>query len=66
MSKRLIATPRAVAAFVLLLCFCTAQAKVAKRTPSAPASITVDTSRVEGRISPLLYGQFIEFMFEGI
>jgi len=30
------------------------------------ASITVDASKVENRISPLLYGQFLEFMFEGI
>ncbi|HYE64411.1 MAG TPA: alpha-L-arabinofuranosidase C-terminal domain-containing protein [Pyrinomonadaceae bacterium] len=33
---------------------------------SRAASIAVDASRVEGRISPLLYGQFIEYMFEGI
>jgi len=30
------------------------------------ASIDIDASTVEGRISPLLYGQFLEFMFEGI
>src|SRR4051812_25699622 len=30
------------------------------------ASITIDAGRVEGRISPLLYGQFMEFMFEDI
>jgi alpha-N-arabinofuranosidase len=30
------------------------------------ASITVDARKVENRISPLLYGQFMEFMFEGI
>ena len=34
--------------------------------PQAAATITIDTGKVEGRISPLLYGQFIEFMFEGI
>ena len=33
---------------------------------SQPASIEIDASRVEGRISPLLYGQFAEFMFENI
>jgi alpha-N-arabinofuranosidase len=33
---------------------------------SAIARIVVDASRVEGQISPLLYGQFAEFMFEGI
>jgi alpha-N-arabinofuranosidase len=30
------------------------------------ASITIDAGKVENRISPLLYGQFLEFMFEGI
>jgi alpha-L-arabinofuranosidase len=33
---------------------------------SQTASITIDTRKVENRISPLLYGQFMEFMFEGI
>jgi len=33
---------------------------------SQTASITVDANKVENRISPLLYGQFLEFMFEGI
>ena len=28
--------------------------------------ITVDARKVENRISPLLYGQFLEFMYEGI
>ena len=28
--------------------------------------IEIDATAAEGRISPLLYGQFIEFMFEGI
>jgi alpha-N-arabinofuranosidase len=37
-------------------------AQVAAQT----ASITVDAAKVENRISPLLYGQFLEFMFEGI
>ena len=46
-------------------CFCIAlllAAQVAAQT----ASITVDANKVENRISPLLYGQFLEFMFEGI
>jgi alpha-N-arabinofuranosidase len=30
------------------------------------AGIEIDASSVEGRISPHLYGQFLEFMFEGI
>jgi alpha-L-arabinofuranosidase len=33
---------------------------------SAPAKITIDASKVEGRVSPKLYGQFAEFMFENI
>jgi alpha-L-arabinofuranosidase len=33
---------------------------------SQTASITIDSSKIENRISPLLYGQFMEFMFEGI
>ena len=30
------------------------------------ARVTIDARRVENRISPLLYGQFLEFMYEGI
>lgn len=30
------------------------------------ATVEIDAARVENRISPLLYGQFAEFMFEGI
>lgn len=32
----------------------------------AQAVITIDAARIEGEISPLLYGQFAEFMFEGV
>ena len=35
-------------------------------TQQTAATIEIDASTVEGRISPLLYGQFIEFMFEGV
>lgn len=34
--------------------------------PAATARIVVDAARIEGEIDPLLYGQFAEFMFEGI
>jgi alpha-L-arabinofuranosidase len=34
--------------------------------PPATATITVDGGTADGRISPVLYGQFIEFMYEGI
>lgn len=31
-----------------------------------PATVSVDADAVVGEISPLLYGQFLEFMFEGV
>ena len=34
--------------------------------PTAAVRIDIDAARVEGGINPLLYGQFMEFMFEGI
>src|SRR5215211_3571549 len=40
----------------------TAEAQTAARA----ASVRVDARRVENRISPLLYGQFLEFMYEGM
>ena len=33
---------------------------------SAAARIVVDAAHVEGRIDPRLYGQFVEYMYEGI
>ncbi|HEY0762617.1 MAG TPA: alpha-L-arabinofuranosidase C-terminal domain-containing protein [Pyrinomonadaceae bacterium] len=39
--------------------------KVAAQTTQT-ASITIDARKVENPVSPLLYGQFLEFMFEGI
>lgn len=41
------------------------RARASARAQTA-ARISIDASRVEGRISPLLYGQFLEFMYEGI
>src|SRR5882762_1656129 len=32
----------------------------------AVAAVEIDADRVEGQISPVLYGQFDEFMFEGV
>src|SRR5437879_2723268 len=32
----------------------------------AVATVEIDADRVEGQISPVLYGQFDEFMFEGV
>ena len=37
-----------------------------RASPPLTATIEIDAGTVEDRISPLLYGQFIEFMFEGI
>ena len=42
---------------------------VAGQLPSSTprtVDIDIDATTAEGRISPLLYGQFIEFMFEGV
>jgi alpha-N-arabinofuranosidase len=36
------------------------------RTQSDEARIVVDAAQVEGRIDPRLYGQFAEFMYEGV
>jgi alpha-N-arabinofuranosidase len=44
-----------------LLCAQAAAAQAAR-----PASLTVDARRVENRLSPLLYGQFLEFMYQGV
>ena len=33
---------------------------------SVQASIAIDAAKVEGTISPMLYGQFDEFMFQGV
>ena len=62
-------THRAARTFLRLLCFLAAlcgqlQFVVAQATQTA--SITIDTRKVENRISPLLYGQFLEFMYEGV
>src|SRR6266542_1409289 len=43
-----------------------AQASLVGAQTSQTATITIDARRVENRISPLLYGQFLEFMFEGM
>ena len=43
-----------------------AQLTTLSAQPRQTASITIDTRKVENRISPLLYGQFLEFMYEGV
>src|SRR2546423_13372586 len=62
----MIARRRALALFLsLLLCVASIGAKCEAQQPAA-ASITIDAGKVEGNISPALYGQFDEFMFEGV
>ena len=42
------------------------QLNLAAGQANQKASITIDARKIENRISPLLYGQFLEFMYEGI
>ncbi len=49
----------------VLVVVCCQVSSLAAQT-SQTASITIDAGKVENRISPLLYGQFMEFMFGGI
>jgi len=43
-----------------------AQPQLLAAQATQKASISIDATKVENRISPLLYGQFLEFMFGGI
>jgi len=52
----------AVVAAASALCF--TAISVAQLAPTA--KIVIDAAKVEGEISPTLYGQFDEFMFEGV
>jgi alpha-L-arabinofuranosidase len=52
---------RRVLLHALLLCLVAAEAAA-----QTGARVRVDARRAEGRISPLLYGQFLEFMYEGV
>lgn len=52
----------AVVAAASALCF--TAISVAQLAPTA--TIVIDAAKVEGEISPTLYGQFDEFMFEGV
>jgi len=50
----------------VLLCAVTLQfLPVAAQSPRK-ATVTIDAAKVENRLSPLLYGQFLEFMFGGV
>jgi alpha-N-arabinofuranosidase len=52
--------------FLCVLCVLAVGWSNAVAQTTQTASITIDARKVENRISPLLYGQFLEFMFEGI
>jgi len=57
----------ASAAIAFLVCVAsTSHVSIVWAQPSQPATITIDARKIENRISPLLYGQFLEFMYEGI
>jgi alpha-N-arabinofuranosidase len=53
-------------AFLCVLASVFAQPHVVAAQTSQRASISIDARKVENHISPLLYGQFLEFMYEGI
>lgn len=53
---------------LVLLCLTlpAAPAPPAAAQAAQPATVRIDARRVENRISPLLYGQFLEYMYEGM
>src|ERR1044071_8644299 len=58
---------RLLSLVALCVTLCLAPAlRVEAATAARAASVRVDARRVENRISPLLYGQFLEFMYEGM
>ena len=52
--------------FLTLLALLFAQPHLVAAQASQRALISIDARKVENRISPLLYGQFLEFMYEGV
>ena len=51
---------------LLFICHVAQASRLEATAQPLQARITIDAGRVEGQISPLLYGQFAEFMFENI
>jgi alpha-L-arabinofuranosidase len=50
-----------------ILCFLVALCgQLSSGYAQTAATISIEARRIENRISPLLYGQFLEFMYEGI
>ncbi|HEX3187095.1 MAG TPA: alpha-L-arabinofuranosidase C-terminal domain-containing protein, partial [Pyrinomonadaceae bacterium] len=55
--------------YLIVLCLLAAvcgQPHLVAAQATEKAAISIDARKVENRISPLLYGQFLEFMYEGI
>ena len=69
-TSRIVRSKPAHLSFALLLCgvylFDHPVLRAQERGDSLPANIDIRADQVEGQISPLLYGQFDEFMFEGV
>ena len=65
MSRRALPALRHGIGCAVLVAAAAVAAQPAARRPLS-ATIEIDVSAPEGRISPMLYGQFVEFMFEGI
>ena len=60
---------KATSDLAILLCLLVAfvwQPHLSLAQATQRASISIDARKVENRISPLLYGQFLEFMYEGV
>jgi alpha-L-arabinofuranosidase len=64
--SRMLRIGMVLVALALLFCMCASQRLVLAQVESARATITIDAAKSAGSINPLLYGQFIEFMFEGV
>jgi alpha-L-arabinofuranosidase len=55
-----------VVGLFLILLLCTTPQSAYETRVQTDAHLTVDARQVRGHISELLYGQFIEFMYEGV
>ena len=64
--KRAQVTVRKLLTVLCLLVTVAGQPHLAAAQTSQTASIAIDARKIENRINPLLYGQFLEFMYEGI
>src|SRR3981189_2226723 len=54
-------------ALAVVICLLNAQSYLAvAQTRSARPTVSIQAGTSAGHISPLLYGQFLEFMFEGV